>query len=179
MTRRDPATDPTARDRATGHTARDAPDGTRSGDGSSRTRRPFATPCPATGHSRRDGPNGMRSGDGRYRTRHALSHAIRRRTIRYAMIISYPNMPGNARKCPDDVRTMPDDVSLPGLSGTCLWVASGPTLGLNCAAGRRVDRHNYKHETSIIKRTRLRAAPAASIAGHVGPLVDNDERVSM
>ena len=131
-TRRDPATSHTGRDPAPDDTARDetsSRDGryrTRSGDGPYRTRRPSSPPCPATGHSRRDGPNGMRSGDGRYRTRHALSHAIRRRTIRYAMIISYPNMPGNARKCPDDVRTMPDDVSLPGLSGTCFMGCERP-----------------------------------------------------
>ena len=48
----------------------------------------------------------------------------RRRTIRHATILSYREMPGNARKCPEYVRNMfgicsdiPGDVSLPSLSG--------------------------------------------------------------
>ena len=112
MTRRDPATDPTARD---------APDGrsrTRSGDGLSRTQRtpqhairrraiPAATGRtahdPATGHSRRDGPYGTRSGDGPFPPRRAVRHAIRRWTRRYATIISCLEMSGNVRKCPEYV----------------------------------------------------------------------------
>jgi len=47
----------------------------------------------------------------------------------------------------------------------------GPTLGLTCAAGGRVKRHGWWHETNNIKRHGFGAAPAASGAGHVGPLV--------
>ena len=116
---------------------------TRSGDGPYRTRRPSLTPCPAPAPFARDRRDGTRSGTGSFRPRHALPHAIRhrllspatghtgrcdrRRTIRDAMIISCPTMPGNVRKCPEmsgNVRKCPDDGRLvptmsdePGLSG--------------------------------------------------------------
>ena len=92
-------------------------------------------PCPATGHSRRAGPYGTRSGDGSFPPRRAIPHAIRRWAIPAAPgrtahdpATGYParddplvsgyarTMPG---RCPDDARTMPDDVSRPGLSGDC------------------------------------------------------------
>ena len=77
------------------------------------------------------------------------------RGMRSLLCVCSTRLPG----CPDG--------SAPALRGE-----SGPTLGLNCAAGKCVDRHSYRHEISVIKSTRFQAAPAASIAGHVGRRVD-------
>ena len=55
---------------------------------------------------------------------------------------------------------------------TALRDASGPTLGLTCAAGSCVKRHEQQHETKNIKRHGFQAVPAASGAGHVGPWID-------
>jgi len=82
----------------------------------------------------------------------------------------------------DDVRLSPmirgdaRSLRLPGRFGTVCRAASGPTLGLNCAAGECGDRHSYRHETNTIKCTEFRAAPAASIAGHVGPPINSNNQ---
>jgi hypothetical protein len=91
VTRRDRATDPTAHDPATGDTARD--------DHSRRRVRRRAIPQ-ATSLIARDQATGYPAATGHPR------RSDRRRTIRHAMIISCPTMPGNARKCPEYVRTM-------------------------------------------------------------------------
>ena len=126
VTGRDPATGHTARDPATGHTARDDhPHGmghtgrdpatgptARDDHPPRRDRRP-AIPH-ATIHTARDPATGYPTATG-----HTGRHD-RQRTIPHATILSYPTMPGNARKCPE----MPglcsvilDDVWLTRLSG--------------------------------------------------------------
>ena len=131
-----------------------------------------ATDCtahdPAPAPCARDTPYRTRSGTGSLRTRHALPHAIRhrllahatghtgrcdrRRTIRDAMILSCPTMPGrcpddartmpgNARKCPDDGRLFPVMFDEPVRPATALGVESGPTIRVRCAAGRHEDRY--------------------------------------
>jgi len=46
-----------------------------------------------------------------------------------------------------------------------------PTLGLNCAAGKFDRWHHATTRNAHEKRAKFEAAPAASIAGHVGRLV--------
>ena len=129
----------------------DGPYRTRSGERRYGTRRPFPTPSgiardtpsrrrarhraiphatsliardQATGHSRSDGHDGMRSGDGRYGTRR--SSRVRRCP---EMPGIGPEMPGNARNMFGISSIIPDDVSLPGLSGDRFTGCERPNAG--------------------------------------------------
>jgi len=96
----DTSRDVTIRDPTTGHTAHDpATDDTARDDHSRRRVRRRAIPQ-ATSLIARDPATGYPAATGHTR------RSDRRRTIRHAMIISCPTMPGNARKCPEYVRTM-------------------------------------------------------------------------
>ena len=73
-------------------------------------------------------------------------------------------------------RTMPDDVSLPGPSGTCFRGCERPNAGRQVRrwqpseARRTTARHTHE------KRARFEAAPAASPARHVGRRLDRNAR---
>ena len=84
-------------------------------------------------------------------------------------------MPGYTRLCP----VMPRYVWLcsmmsrcRGCPATALRIESGPTLGLKRAAGSFDKWHHATAQDAHEKRTKFQAAPAASLAGHVGPRVD-------
>ena len=83
---------------------------------------------------------------------------VRLCSLMFSYVRLYPLMRGNARS-----------LRLPGRFGTVCRGESGPTLGLNCAAGSFLNWHRWQYTTNIVKRTKFWAAPAASIAGHVGP----------
>ena len=63
---------------------------------------------------------------------------------------------------------MRDLSDCPDGSASACRVVGGPTLRLNCAAGRFDRWHCLTARHSLEKRTRFEAAPAASIAGDVG-----------
>ena len=130
--------------------------------------------------------------DGRYRTRRSRRDAIRRRAIRHATGLTARDparndtahdnhlVSGNARNmpgiCPEYARNMfglcsviPDDVWLLGLSGDRVTGCGRPNAGPQVRRWHVCRSRRVTARDSFIKRARLRAAPAASPAGHVGP----------